>query len=237
MCYNNLYRNKLEAAKKAHHYRQICNSDNKTKTMWNIIKTIQGSNSVSKDMRFVRDGVEIPIEDVAHNFNLHFSNVTTTDELRDFDFLESNIPNFNKSLYFSPVSGPDVKSLVDKLKSSNSSGYDNISNNLIKKCKYVISGPLAHIINLSIKKVYFLVNLNWQLYILYTKREIQMIIIIIELSVCYAAFQNILNSISRISCQIFPKKITCFLLGNTVSSQTKVLSLHYVNSIIKLLKR
>ena len=123
--------------------------------MWNIIKTIQGSNSVSKDMRFVKDGVEIPLEDVAHNFNLHFSNVTTTDELRDFDFLESNIPNFNKSLYLSPVSGPDVESLVDKLKSSNSSGYDNISYNLIKKCKHVISGPLAHIINLSIEKGIF----------------------------------------------------------------------------------
>ena len=39
---NNLYRNKLQTAKQAYHDQEICNSNNRTKTMWSIIKKFKG---------------------------------------------------------------------------------------------------------------------------------------------------------------------------------------------------
>ena len=55
----------------------------------------------------------------------------------------------HKFLYWEPVSEIEVLEVIANLKNSNSSGENNISNNIVKKMK-LISEPLAYLINSSI---------------------------------------------------------------------------------------
>lgn len=54
-----------------------------------------------------------------------------------------------------PVCPADVLSLVNNLKSSNAAGFDEISNNFLKKCRFVLCDVLAFIINLCLEKAIF----------------------------------------------------------------------------------
>ena len=49
----------------------------------------------------------------------------------------------------SPLAEAAVLTLINNLKNSNAYGYDEISNNLIKKCKFALCSPLEYMINLS----------------------------------------------------------------------------------------
>ena len=74
---------------------------------------------------------------------------------RDYNFLRSNVPVCQRSFFMSPLAEADVLTLVNNLKNSNACGYDEISNNLIKKCKFTLCNPLACIINLSFQNGIF----------------------------------------------------------------------------------
>jgi hypothetical protein len=50
-----------------------------------------------------------------------------------------------------PVTECDVRDIIKSLKNKNSSGYDGISNNILKYCINEISKPLTYIFNLSIR--------------------------------------------------------------------------------------
>ena len=59
------------------------------------------------------------------------------------------------SLYLHPILNTEIIEHIDRLPPKNSSGYDNISNKLLKKIKYSILTPLSHIFNLSLKSGIF----------------------------------------------------------------------------------
>jgi len=48
-----------------------------------------------------------------------------------------------------------VTNIIKSLKNKNSSGYDGISNNILKHCVKEISKPLTYIFNLSLAKGVF----------------------------------------------------------------------------------
>ena len=147
---NNIYKKKLESAKKEFHDKEIREASNKTKSMWNIISKIQGKNNTQKDIHIALNGTLISDEEAANNFNEHFiSSIKNNNLAKDFDFLRSNIPVHHRSFYLAPLTETDVLTLINNLKSSNACGYDEISNNLIKKSKFSLSSPLMYIINLS----------------------------------------------------------------------------------------
>ena len=85
---------------------------------------------------------------MANNFNKKFTSATTNNCVFDPIFLSSNVPSLN-DLFFKPVLSSDILPLINKLKSFNSCGHDNISNNLMKHSKLSICQPLAFLINLS----------------------------------------------------------------------------------------
>ena len=49
-----------------------------------------------------------------------------------------------------PVSETEVISIIKSLKSKNTTGYDGISNKILKHCAHIISKPLTYIYNRSL---------------------------------------------------------------------------------------
>ena len=58
------------------------------------------------------------------------------------------------------ISPNEIEKYINKLTTKDSSGYDNISNTLLKKIKYTVLEPLTHIFNLSITSGEFPENLK-----------------------------------------------------------------------------
>ena len=92
----------------------------------------------------------------ADKFNEHFTRFST-DVINNsaINDSECTIPFSRQSLFFSPVIAQDVVEIVNKLKSSNVSSYNEISSNLLKKCRDHICTPLAYIINQSFEQGVF----------------------------------------------------------------------------------
>ena len=53
-------------------------------------------------------------------------------------------------MYLYDVSENEIRNLIDSLENKNSSGFDNISNIILKKLKTAIVPPLTKIVNLSL---------------------------------------------------------------------------------------
>ena len=66
------------------------------------------------------------------------------------------IPTNPNTLFLHNITPNEIKRHIENLPSRNSSGYDNISNKLLKSIKYSILNPLMHIFNLSFKQGVFL---------------------------------------------------------------------------------
>ena len=96
-------------------------------------------------------------KEIADQFNLFFSNIGSTlsdsfeinDNTLDFtDYLNNTAEHrFN----FNRITESETLSIINKLRSKNSSGKDEISNNLLKLIKDKISKPLTIIRNQSLK--------------------------------------------------------------------------------------
>ena len=65
-----------------------------------------------------------------------------------------------KSMFFEPASVEEVSSIIRSLKPKNSSGYDDISNKLLKELHPVILQPLTEIINRSLHEGIFLEDMK-----------------------------------------------------------------------------
>ena len=63
------------------------------------------------------------------------------------DFLSGS---FRESIFFSPTTENEIITIAQSFASGKAAGYDNIPMSIIKESIQIISGPLAHIMNLSI---------------------------------------------------------------------------------------
>ena len=83
-------------------------------------------------------------------FNEHFlkNSLALDDENYNYTKYLNNFPRF--SMYLAPTNKTEVEKVLNILK-SNTPGYDDVSPNILKYTSSVISTPLTHIINLSIK--------------------------------------------------------------------------------------
>lgn len=152
---NNQYQYKLKKAKREYHDKQILESGNRTKAMWNIISNLQGNRTGESEINITQDDLRTPDQVVANNFNNHFTLLKDYYTHRDYNFIDSNIPTSTQTFFLSPLIEADTMILINQLKLSNASGYDEVSNNLIKKCKYAICSPLTFLINLAYEKGVF----------------------------------------------------------------------------------
>ena len=134
---------------------------NNGKKMWELINKINGK---SNDKTCIIDKLTIDNikytqgREIANNFAKYFS--TIGKELAN-KTMPSQTPLQNylrklhrnaKTMYFKPASVEEVSQLISGLKPKTSSGYDNISNKLLKQLHPVIIVPLTEIINRSLNE-------------------------------------------------------------------------------------
>ena len=94
--------------------------------------------------------LKTPCLDTTIQFNEHFlkNSLALHDGNYNYTKYLNNSPRF--SMYLAPTNKTEVEKVLNMLK-SNTPGHDEIPPNILKHTSSVISTPLTHIINLSIK--------------------------------------------------------------------------------------
>lgn len=207
------YRDELKVAQRKYYDSQITTSDNKSKTMWRIINNLQKKNNKKTEIVIFNDNVKMGDLDVANNFNLLFT-PSIDNTIRDLEFLNNNVLYCNQTISMCKIREDDIISLLAKLKNSNSSGTDDISNNLLKKCSFELRRPLVYLINLALEKGRFPNKLKLAAVIpLFKKGD----------SNNYANYRaiSLLCSISKLYELVIKEQLTTFLTQNNILSTSQ----------------
>lgn len=157
--YKTFYTNLLLNEKRKHYGQKIIESDNKPKTIWNIVNSetnkISLKNNKFQGIVLNNETVTSPLE-VCNAFNNYF--ITAAPNLVGNNPTNPNvahIPTNVNSIYLSEVTQNEVFEIINNLKNKPSAGEDHISNILLKKISLYIIKPLTHIINESLSKGIF----------------------------------------------------------------------------------
>ena len=157
--YNRILKRSIRIAKRRH-YQNIFNiySGNVKKT-WSMINDILHKNKQNTRLPvyFKQGEQNISDEkDIANKFNAFFTNIgkNLADKINDVPhkhFSDYLVSKPNTKFEFQPVEIKEVDKIISQLDSKNSSGYDSISNILIKSIVDIILKPLTVIINQCLK--------------------------------------------------------------------------------------
>ena len=108
------------------------------------------------------DGIKVlESQEIANEFGKFFAEIgkSYADLIPkpDTDISEyiDKIDNFHKSLFFTPITRIEIDKLIRTIVPKNSSGFDQISNNLIKQLRPSLVVPLEIIFNKSITEGVF----------------------------------------------------------------------------------
>ena len=159
LVYRNKYNSLKRIARKNYYSEQIRNFKNDSKKLWSIFNKVIGKTKNKLDLPSkIKDKNSIIISgsiNIANEFCDFFSNIGSN--------LSSKIaaPNVSyneymddvwsgNAFFLSPTDEQEIAKIILSLKNKNSSGYDGISNVLIKKLTSEICYPLAIIFNKSI---------------------------------------------------------------------------------------
>ena len=131
------------------------------KKMWDMINKINGKIS---DKTCIIDHLKVNNikyftgRDISNQFANYFANVgkefamkTEPPKVPLKDYLGKMQHNTN-TMFFNPASVEEVSKIINALKPKNSSGYDDISNKLLKLLHPVIIEPFTEIINRSLQE-------------------------------------------------------------------------------------
>ena len=158
--YRNLY-NKTKRTMKIVYYTNRINENIKnTKKIWGIINEIlrkqkrRGSIITHINIKGVKT---FDSHKIANEFGTFYSmmghNLSSKikGSIRTINYYLENIPTNPNSMVMSPVGPDEIKQQITKLSNKSSSGYDGISNKLLKLLNNSISYPLSIIFNQSIQ--------------------------------------------------------------------------------------
>jgi Reverse transcriptase (RNA-dependent DNA polymerase) len=148
------------SSKKLNTYK-IKTAANKSQAMWQIINEKHGKNKVKEYIKsLVVNGEENFNAKVMSNaFGDHYVNCITDiknhmpkcDKPYDTEKLPVNV----NSMFLSPVTPYEIYKLIKSLKNKKSSGFDEISDFLIKQCAEYVNHVLSYIINQSFNEGVF----------------------------------------------------------------------------------
>jgi hypothetical protein len=151
------YKKVLNTAKAQYVTTQISNSDNLSKTTWNLINNEVGnrSNNRNKSNSIIKIKTEDAVVDdpvkIANIFNAHYVSVAEkiqrNKRVQKLEYCNDNFYTPSNSMYLNSVSETEVMEIIRSLKNKKSEGHDEFSNWLIKKCNRFICKPLTFIIN------------------------------------------------------------------------------------------
>ena len=153
--------NKIKRLSKNNYYRENCMEyRNNTSKLWKLINNkIKKSNDKSGIIDCIKDG-KLELTDgkkIADNFANYFATVggkfagNIKKAKQSITEYLKVMTNSTKSCYFSPTDETEVSNLINDMLNERSSGYDDVSNSLLKQLKDSICAPLTIIFNLSIK--------------------------------------------------------------------------------------
>uniref|UniRef100_A0A1B6HDX7 Reverse transcriptase domain-containing protein n=1 Tax=Homalodisca liturata TaxID=320908 RepID=A0A1B6HDX7_9HEMI len=152
---------RLKLLRKQDNAETVSRSDNKSKTLWQIIN----SERKSKDEKSLPLALDIHGKHVqepkliADHLNTFFTNIAhETIQLNGHTNLQKITPaeNFNvPTLILQPTNREEMTKLIQSLKVKTSTGYDNVSTRLLKICKEELVDPLTEIINSSFSQGIF----------------------------------------------------------------------------------
>ncbi|GFG29899.1 hypothetical protein Cfor_02255, partial [Coptotermes formosanus] len=147
------------AAKKSHYNKIILNSKNKIKSTWKIINDEQGKTKQDIDIQslVVDNEVIINQNKIANTLNSSFLFIADTinsDNNKHINarisnpiiYLQNNFRSFTK-INWQYASTYELEKIIKSLKTKNSSGYDEVSNRIIKLSSPFIISPLTYICN------------------------------------------------------------------------------------------
>ena len=159
MCRYKKYRNILTSVirlSRKLHYSDILNRNKgRTSMLWSTVNDIIGKKQTNNPNTFTIEEQQIndPVK-ISNEFNSYFTKIGP-ELARNIGTCECNFSNYlpqscDKSFFLNPTNVHEVTDTVRTLKRSKSSGFDEISVNLLKKIIHPIASPLTYIFNLSI---------------------------------------------------------------------------------------
>ena len=167
------YRNcltKIKRKAKTDYYINRCYAlKSNVKKLWQLINNIiRKSNDKTSIIEYitVKNIKYHDAKEVSNQFGTYYSELGEKLSLKlqtksnsITDYLEK-IKNNPKTLFMSAITTKEIQKHIDKLPAKNSSGYDNISNILLKRIKLSISKPLSIIFNQSLQTGQFPENMK-----------------------------------------------------------------------------
>ena len=203
-----LYIQNIAKEKQQFNKNMIDNSQNKTKTLWNIVnKTLDRKKT---KFNIVLDYNDRKINDKNELVNIfadHFSTDVKNKLNVHFPSLSNNCTSMvmnEKSMFFNPVTYDEVKNIILELSNKRSTGFDEVPIVLIKECVDEFALCFALIINKSIELGEFPKKLKTAIIIpVYKKGEINNIQNYRPIS--------LLSVFSKIIEKVLANRIFCFL--------------------------
>ena len=162
------YRNALNKAKrysKISYYVQKCNEfRNDSKKLWSMINNVVGKSNNKNcviEKLSVNNIESTNAEIIVNKLAQHFANIGKcyADKIQksntDIDDYISRIPRNVKSVFIRPVTESEIEKIIVKLPCKSSSGWDGLSNKLLKNIKESLLLPLKIIVNKSLEEGIF----------------------------------------------------------------------------------
>lgn len=149
----------IQQAKRTYYESLFDKYKNDTKNTWLCINQILNRKQNKKDYpsSFIIDGKTVENHSIiADEFNKYYSEIGptlaskihTTHNTSCMDYMP-HIGNLN--FKFQPSTPEDVINIINSLKPTNSRGWDQMSNQLLKHIKFELSIPISNLINQSVK--------------------------------------------------------------------------------------
>ena len=155
--YRNYLNKIIRQAKKVYMEKIFNNSIFDSKRTWKNINVVLNRTKNKSDIpnSFEGDlGIVEGKENIANEFNKYFVNTGKRINQKlgpassgASDFLKDPLRN---SLFFNPTNEQEIISIVQNMKSKNSSGFDSINSKIIKHTIHSLIPPLLYLINLSL---------------------------------------------------------------------------------------
>jgi hypothetical protein len=158
LLYSKILRKVIRKAKLMYYNNIISQSDNKSKSSWRLLRNEMGVIKNKKlQTTYKIENQCIRSNNAANAFNDYFINIMDTLPISKFDIdhavqlLQNSFPQGFPGMPNIPITESEIICTIKSLKSKDSSGYDGISNRILKVCGQYLGKPLAYVYNISLK--------------------------------------------------------------------------------------
>jgi hypothetical protein len=166
--YRKIFKKVVKAAKKITNDRFISKSKCKSKASWRVIKDETGliKNNNHSIKEIINNGTSIQDPNlIAESFNLFYPNtrkhIACPSIYTDNITIGSSTEQITSEFKLRKVTVKEIEKIIDNLKNTKATGWDEIPVSLLKASKTYISHPLSKIVNRSFKLGEFPSNLKF----------------------------------------------------------------------------